>query len=173
MNPNAYFTTLARYDVWATDRLLEAVVVLPDSDYQRDVGLFFHSIHGTLAHLFVTEHQLWFRRFAEGISPVVALDADLIPDRQELAAQLLAGARRWEALIASLLPGRFDERMNYTTMRGQPTSLPFAATLGHVFNHGTHHRGQITAALTALGQPCPMLDLVYFLQAQLLQESPA
>ena len=39
-----------------------------------------------------------------------------------------------------------------------------AATLAHVFNHGTHHRGQITAALTALGQPCPELDFVYFLQ---------
>jgi uncharacterized damage-inducible protein DinB len=33
-----------------------------------------------------------------------------------------------------------------------------------VFNHSTHHRGQITAALTALGQPSPELDLVYFLQ---------
>ena len=32
--------------------------------------------------------------------------------------------------------------------------------------HGTHHRGQITAALTALGQPCPELDLVWMLQAQ-------
>ena len=41
-----------------------------------------------------------------------------------------------------------------------------AATLAHVFNHGTHHRGQITAALTALGQPCPELDLVYFLQTE-------
>ncbi len=38
--------------------------------------------------------------------------------------------------------------------------------LAHVFNHGTHHRGQITAALTALGQPSPELDLVYFLQQQ-------
>ena len=32
--------------------------------------------------------------------------------------------------------------------------------------HGTHPRGQITAALTALGQPCPELDLVWMLQAQ-------
>ena len=49
-------------------------------------------------------------------------------------------------------------------MRGTAASLPFAATLTHVFNHGTHHRGQVTAALTALGQPCPELDLVYYLQ---------
>jgi uncharacterized damage-inducible protein DinB len=34
-----------------------------------------------------------------------------------------------------------------------------------VFNHGTHHRGQITAALTAMGRPCPELDLVWLLQA--------
>lgn len=39
-------------------------------------------------------------------------------------------------------------------------------TLAHVFNHGTHHHGQIMAALTALGQPSPELDLVYFLQQQ-------
>jgi uncharacterized damage-inducible protein DinB len=51
-------------------------------------------------------------------------------------------------------------------MRGQAMTLPFAPTLVHVFNHATHHRGQITAALTMLGQPGPELDLVYFLQAQ-------
>ncbi len=45
-------------------------------------------------------------------------------------------------------------------------SLPFAATLAHVFNHRTHHRGQITAALTAMGQPAPELDMVYMLQAE-------
>ena len=49
-------------------------------------------------------------------------------------------------------------------MRGQAMNLPFATTLAHVFNHGTHHRGQISAALTFLGQPAPELDLVYFLQ---------
>ena len=55
--------------------------------------------------------------------------------------------------------------------RIEPRSLRMNATrhfltLDHVFNHGTHHRGQITAALTALGQPSPELDLVYFLQQQ-------
>jgi len=173
MNPNAYFATLARYNVWATDRLLEALAGLPQADYRRDAGLFFRSIHGTLAHLLVAEHQLWYRRFAEGVSPVVALNADPVPERPALAAQLLQGARRWEPLISTLPPARFDGLLNYTTMRGQPASLPFAAALGHVFNHGTHHRGQVTAALTALGQPCPELDLVYFLQAQPFQDSPA
>ena len=45
-------------------------------------------------------------------------------------------------------------------------SLPFAATLAHVFNQSTHRRGQITAALTAMGQAAPELDMVDMLQAE-------
>ena len=56
--------------------------------------------------------------------------------------------------------------LEYTSTQGVAMRLPFAATLAHVFNHGTHHRGQITAAITALGRASPELDLVWMLQAQ-------
>ena len=164
MDPVAHFTTLARYNAWATARLLDAVARVPEVDYRRDVGLFFRSIHGTLNHLLVGEHQLWFVRFSEGTSPRVALDAEIETDRARLATSLREGAARWAPLIAGFAAPRWDGTLNYTTMRGTAASLPFAATLTHVFNHGTHHRGQVTAALTALGQPCPELDLVYYLQ---------
>lgn len=164
MDAVAHFTQLARYNVWATARVLDAVRALPDGDYRRDVGLFFKSIHGTLNHLLVGEHHLWFVRFAEGISLKVALDAELELDRAQLDARLREGAARWAPLIATFKPDRWKGTLDYTTMPGTAASLPFAATLAHVFNHGTHHRGQITAALTALGQPCPELDFVYFLQ---------
>lgn len=164
MNFTEHFAQLARYNVWATARLLDAVAALPDSDYRRDVGLFFHSIHGTLNHLLVGEHLLWFVRFADGRSPTVALNAEVESDRAQLDARLREGAARWAPLIASFSPDRWNGTLDYITMRGMAASLPFAATLAHVFNHGTHHRGQITAALTALGHPSPELDLVYFLQ---------
>ena len=166
MHAVAHFQTLARYNAWATARLLEAVAALPDADYRRDLGLFFKSIHGTLNHLLVGEHLLWFRRFAEGVSPTLALDAEAENNRTRLAERLREGAARWAPLIGQWGAERFDGTLDYTTMRGTAASLPFAATLAHVFNHGTHHRGQITAALTALGQPCPELDLVYFLQTE-------
>jgi uncharacterized damage-inducible protein DinB len=38
--------------------------------------------------------------------------------------------------------------------------VPFAAALSHAFNHTTHHRGQITAAITMLGHECPEIDLL-------------
>lgn len=166
MDAKAHFLTLARYNVWATARLLDAVAPVPDKAYRRDVGLFFKSIHGTLNHLLVGEHQLWFRRFAEGTSPRLTLDAEAESDRVALADTLVAGAARWAPLVDSWPGDRFSGHLSYVTTKGVPVSLPFAATLAHVFNHSTHHRGQITAALTALGEPCPELDLVYFLQME-------
>ena len=163
---HTHFNGLARYHVWATHRLLEAVSRVSAEDYQRDVGLFFKSIHGTLNHLLVAEHLLWYARFAKGASPVLALDAEIEPERERLAQALKGGSANWTPLIASWSAERFDSQLSYTTMRGTPANLPFAATLAHVFNHATHHRGQITAALTGLGQPCPELDMVYWLQEE-------
>jgi uncharacterized damage-inducible protein DinB len=166
MNAHAHFLQLARYNVWATRRLLDAVAAVSEADYRKDVGLFFKSIHGTLNHLLVGEHMLWYPRFAKGTSPSVALNAEVEPDRARLGQALRGGAANWLPLIESWAAERFDGSLNYTNMRGQAMSLPFAPTLAHVFNHGTHHRGQITAALTALGHPCPELDLVYLLQEE-------
>ena len=166
MNPRHHFALLARYNEWATRRLLDAVVVLPEADYRRAAGLFFKSVHGTLNHLLVGEHRLWYPRFAQGGSPQLALDAEVQGDRARLAAQLIEGVQRWVPLVAGWPDARYDGSLEYTTTRGVPARLPFAATLTHVFNHGTHHRGQITAALTALGQPCPEIDLVWMLQAE-------
>jgi uncharacterized damage-inducible protein DinB/GNAT superfamily N-acetyltransferase len=158
--------TLARYNTWATRRLFEHLDVLDEQAYRRDMGLFFKSIHGTLNHLLVGEHLLWFRRFAEGVSPALALNEEVEPDRHRLRQRLLDGALAWTPLIAVWPAERLAGRISYKRMQGQLVSLPFAATLAHVFNHGTHHRGQISAALTALGRPAPELDMVFMLQEE-------
>ena len=166
MEARAHFAVMARYNVWATQRLLDVVAALDEHDYRRDLGLFFKSVHGTLNHLLVGEQLVWYPRFAAGVSNRMALDAEAEPDRARLDARLREGAARWQPLIESWPAERFGGTLDYATTKGVPLSLPFAATLAHVFNHGTHHRGQITAALTALGQPCPELDLVYMLQQE-------
>lgn len=172
MNPTHYFGQLARYNQWATDRLLDAIAAVSDEDYRRDVGLFFRSIHGTLNHLLVGEHLLWFVRFDEGRSPGLALDAEAEPDRLQLAQRLREGAARWAPLLATWPVERWEGDLAYTTTKGEAVLMPFAATLAHVFNHSTHHRGQITAALTALGHACPVLDLIYFLRAEQAAATP-
>ena len=158
--------TMARYNLWATRQLYRHIDALPEAEYRRNLGLFFKSVHGTLNHLLVGEHELWRRRFAEGASPVWALDAEVEPDRARLRERLLEGALAWLALLEVWPEERLQGELAYRRVAGPWVSLPFAATLAHVFNHGTHHRGQITAALTALGQPGPELDLVTMLHEE-------
>lgn len=168
MTLHAYLLTMARYHAWATRRLLdEHIAPLPEADYRRDCGLFFKSVHGTLNHLLIGEHQLWFSRFALGISPSgIALDQEAEPDRALLAQRLLTAAQAWGPFIDALPEHRLAGEFSYTSSKGVPVTTPYAATLAHVFNHATHHRGQITAALTMMGHACPELDLVYMLQAE-------
>ena len=161
-----HLQTMARYNLWATKRLVAQVDLLPDADYRRDLGLFFKSVHGTLNHLLVAEQLLWFARFSQGESPAMALDAEAEPDRSRLRSRLTGGALAWIPLIEVWPEERLLGKLAYRSTAGQDLSLPFAATLAHVFNHSTHHRGQITAALTALGRPCPVLDLVAMLQEE-------
>ena len=159
-----YFTTLVRYHGWATRKLYEHIDALSD-DYRRDVGLFFKSVHGTLNHLLVAE-LVWLPRFAEGISPRRALNEEVETDRGRLRERLFEAPAKWQPVIDGLDDHKLQGRLDYVSTQGVPSSLPLVATLGHVFNHGTHHRGQISAAITAMGHPCPETDLVRMLQAE-------
>lgn len=161
-----HLATMARYNRWATSKLFQQVDALQEAQYRRDAGLFFKSIHGTLNHLLVGEHLLWFRRFAFGESPAMKLDLEAEPDRARLRERLLEGAAAWLPLLDEWTEERLTGQIRYTRTTGEAMALPFAATLAHVFNHGTHHRGQITAAITSMGNPCPELDLVWMLQAE-------
>ena len=160
-----HFIVLARYGAWATARLYEHVDRLTDDEYRRDASLFFGSVHRTLNHLLVAEH-LWYPRFAEGVSNRIALDTELEADRAALKRRLLEDGSRWGPRVMTWPEARYAGTLDYTTTKGVPASLPFAATLAHVFNHGTHHRGQVSAALTAMGQEAPVMDLVAMLVAE-------
>ncbi|OTG65870.1 DinB family protein [Acinetobacter silvestris] len=157
---------MAQYNIWATERLVQHLKTVTDEDLYRDVGLFFKSIFGTLNHLLLGEHYLWYRRFTEGVSPAIALSTPIESDCLQCLEQLNTKSRHWIDFIHTLTDERLAGSLSYKRVNGEALCLPFTATLLHVFNHGTHHRGQITAALTALGYECPELDLVYMLVEQ-------
>jgi uncharacterized damage-inducible protein DinB len=126
------------------------------------VGLFFKSIHGTLNHLLVAEH-CWFARFARGESPLMGLDAEIEADRARLRTALIDSACAWPAFVRDAPDERWIGELHYRRANGDPMTLPWEPTLAHVFNHGTHHRGQISAAITSLGHASPEMDLVWML----------
>lgn len=160
------FRILAQYNIWATQRLCESLKAVSDDDFNKDVGLYFKSIVGTLNHLLLGEHYLWYSRFKQGISPAIALNTMIQTKKTALLDELQEKSKNWIEFLEQLDEKTLNADLTYKRVSGQELTLPYAATLMHVFNHGTHHRGQITAAMTGLGYACPELDLVYMLVEQ-------
>ncbi|PFH09559.1 putative damage-inducible protein DinB [Collimonas sp. PA-H2] len=158
---NSYFAALASYHLWATTKLLGHIDAISEEEYRRDCGLYFASIHGTLNHMLVGERN-WYARIAKENSPIVPLDSELESERAALGNALAKASRRWSSWLATQPQQSYDGNLHYTRASGEPAVAPFMAVLGHVFNHATHHRGQITAALTAMGRACPELDFIYW-----------
>jgi len=154
---------MARYHRWATERLLASIAQVPEEAYRRPCGLFFRSIHGTLNHLLLTDSEIWYPRFASRPITTLPLDAELERDRAALESRLLAATGQWSAFVESLDETALAGDLRYVMTTGQSRSLPMPTALLHVFNHATHHRGQITAALSMLGFEYEPLDLPYLI----------
>jgi uncharacterized damage-inducible protein DinB len=162
MDLHQHLRLMADYHPWAFERLYAEVDALDDAAYRRDTGQFFKSVHATLNHLLLVEH-LWQARLAGTVFPVDGLDQEIEPDRARLRQRLLAFARGWRAFVDAATPAQIAGDLAYRNLKGDPFELPYATLVLHVFNHATHHRGQISAALTQLGRAAPAMDLPYFL----------
>jgi uncharacterized damage-inducible protein DinB len=161
MDHRAHFALLARYDRWANQRLFDGLAPLDDAAWHADQGLFFGSIHRTFDHNLLVM-RLWTGRLRGQAWRGKGLDEVQEPDRAGLLAALLAEGERLEAQMHAL-PDPLPARLGYQRIDGQPMDMPLAPLLAHLFNHATHHRGQITAAAHRLGLRVQELDLPYFL----------
>ena len=157
-----HFQMMAAYNGWANACVFEAAGALAPDDLEREMGAFFGSVLGTLNHILVAD-RIWMKRFTgEGEAPA-RLDAILFAALGSLKAAREAEDGRIATWIDGLSEKAFSGRFTYMTVTDMRTvSQRLAPALAHFFNHQTHHRGQVHAMLTALGQPSPELDLIRF-----------
>lgn len=156
-----HFQALAGYNQWANGRLYDAAARLSDDEYRADRGAFFGSVHRTLNHLLVTD-RIWLGRFV-GRQVDYALDAVLF----EMLPQLRAAREAEDERLIEYVEG-LDEAGLAGVFRYRRASTPemfeqeLAPALAHLFNHQAHHRGQVHALLTGLGQESTVLDLLAY-----------
>ena len=159
-----HFPLMARFNEWANARLYGAVERLSDENYRLDRGLFFGSIHRTLNHLMVVD-RLWTRRIDGEPHGIVSLDMQLYEDFAELSDVRVQEDRRLIRQVDGLDEERLGQPVRYRRIIGSgEAETRCSHILLTLFNHQTHHRGQITAALTQSGIEPPPLDIVYFLE---------
>ncbi len=159
-----YVRLMTRYNTWQNHSLYSVADQLSDADRKQDRGAFFGSIHGTLAHL-VFGDQMWMGRLA-GTTPVprarsIAESALAYPDWNDLKADRAAFDQTmsdWSAgLDQTSLEGPFTW---YSGVLKREVTKPRWLLVAHMFNHQTHHRGQVHAMLTAAGASPEDTDLM-------------
>lgn len=158
-----HYRTFAAYNAWANRRLYAVAAQLSEAQYRADRGAFFGSVHGTLNHLLVTD-RIWMRRMSGTGEAPTQLDAILFETLAELAPARQAGDARIEAHVAGLGAAELSADLRYSNSAGQPFVQPLATVLDHMFNHQTHHRGQVHSLISGfLGNAAtPSLDLVLY-----------
>ena len=155
---------MARFNQWVNGHIYDSVATLSDADYRRDRKAFFGSIHRTLNHLLVVD-RLWTGRI-RGIDPGITSLTEILFDEFE---PLRAARGREDEGLIELVDGIDEDRIAstivYTSMLGdgeQQTRLDHI--LITLYNHQTHHRGQVHAMLTQAGVTPTDIDVIYYLE---------
>ncbi len=154
----AHFRMLARYNRLANDRLYEACARLGEAELKRERPAFFGSIHGTLNHILLGD-RIWLMRFEGGEAPSTNLDAILYEDFGALSAARREADGRIEAFAGGLTEAFLAGTISYVNNEGKAFADPVDMLVSHLFNHQTHHRGQVTDLLMQTEAAPPVLDL--------------
>ena len=161
MITSAHCHVMARYNEWINSRLYAICAEMSDADLHKDRGAFFKSIYLTLNHIAYGD-LAFLARFTGTPSVVPELGVDLFGgfvnlrrERQALDARLLAWAE-------SLTSGWLSEPLTYTSkVDGKTRTAPRWVLVTHMFNHQTHHRGQVTTLLSQMGLDIGSTDIPF------------
>ncbi len=155
-------------------QLLGCLGDLSEERYFEDLGAFFGSIHVTLNHILVWD-IVWMKRILESgrefsaLSPLndwpmPTANDEIVADglmqlrdvRAEMDAYICGFARELETSDLSL-------RIRYKRQNGDQYEHEMRSLVQHVFNHQTHHRGQITTLMSQSGVDVGVTDMLALL----------
>lgn len=165
-----HFRLMAPYNAWMNARVYDAAERLTADDLARDRGAFFGSILGTLNHLAAAD-LIWLGRLAA--HPPLSGRIDLAGLPQPTGIRFVVSdeltslrpiRERIDRVIVGFVDGLTDAdlagTLAYRRVDGTAHRKLLSSVLSHVFNHQTHHRGQVTTLLTQAGIDVGVTDLL-------------
>ena len=149
-----YVNTMARYNRWQNTSLINAAHELTVKERQKNRGSFFGSIEQTFSHLLWGD-MMWMHRFAATEKPAaksIADSASKIDDWSKFCQRREAFdgiILRWSVEVSDAFLG--EELSWFSGASGAQVTKSVWSLVVHMFNHQTHHRGQLHAMITAAG----------------------
>ena len=153
-----YYQLMADYNQWMNRKLYDVCDTIPDAQRRHDLGAFFKSVHGTLDHILLADN-IWMdrftgrpRRYQLGDAVCAGYD-ELRSARAAMDAQILD----W---VQGLTEAWLNEDLEWSSgVDGIPRRAPYRHLVTHMFNHQTHHRGQVTTLIKQLGYEPGVTDI--------------
>jgi uncharacterized damage-inducible protein DinB len=168
-----HFQMLGRYNTLANQRLYETCARLDDAEYRRARPGSFGSIHALLNHILLGD-RIWIGRFlAQEATTTPALATILYEGFPALRAARIEEDARLEGFLSGLDEAFLNREIRYVNSAGKLHADPASLTLAHLFNHQTHHRGQVHVMLSQTAVPPPELDMHRVLRPQAASSSGA
>lgn len=154
-----YCLMMARYNRWMNERLYALLAEMTDDERKRDRGAFFRSIHGTLNHLLWGD-RMWLGRFIDEPCAAPAFGADMFADFAELRGERDITDQKLLNWAGSVTADWLASTLTYASkVDGRTRAIPAAIATIHLFNHGSHHRGQLTTLMKQAGCDPGVTDL--------------
>lgn len=159
-----YVLLMARYNAWQNKQLRSVFKMMDEAELTFERGAFFGSIFGTMNHILWGD-TLWMSRFcSDAPAPVVAgaESATCTPTYGAWDAErfrLDGRIRIWAQTLSNM--DLCGEESWFSGAINQQVTQPKAVCITHMFNHQTHHRGQISQMLMAAGFTPPVSDIIF------------
>lgn len=157
--------TLYSYNQLATERVLGVAEQLTADQWLAPQTAGRGSMRDTLVHL-VSAQRGWLSAWGGALPPQEAARAQVTPaDFPDVAAvrsffRTVDGAT--QAFLKDLTDARLEEVVTRRRTAGGESRYPLWQMTLHVANHGTQHRSEVAAMLTAFGHSPGDLDLLRF-----------
>ncbi len=160
----SYVRAMASYNTWQNAGMFGACGQLSDAQRKENRGAFFGSIHATLNHILWAD-QMWLSRFGAAPPPTAASISKGLSLFEEWDA-LKVERQRFDQVIedwaARTEPSAYEGELTWMSGAiGREMTRPKALLVMHIFNHQTHHRGQVNALLTGFGINPGVTDLPF------------
>lgn len=164
-----YARRMARYNLWQNKSIYDAAFSLSDDERRLDRGSFFKSIHATLSHVRWAD-QIWMHRLGgwEITEASIQESTDLYPDWASLKASREKADHRLLEWADKLTADEINGDLSwYSGAVKADLVRPRSVCIMQVFNHQTHHRGQVHTMLTSAGAKPDDTDLPFLPESYL------
>lgn len=150
----------ASYNLWANQKLTEAILKLPEETVNSPIVSSFSSLRLTLLHI-LTAESIWWQRIK--LVENVEMRKDPNQSIGEIVQGLLGHSLEWEAWVKKSTEAGLEHELIYRNSKKEQFKQPVYEILLQVFNHGTYHRGQLVTMLRQLDvSTLPATDFIIF-----------